>query len=225
MIKKILAGSALLLLPTFATAADLPRRSMAVAPAPAYAPIFTWTGFYAGANAGYGWGKSKFSGSAAGSADVDGFLIGGQAGYNHQIDSFVVGVEGDLNWADVNGSVTCAVAVTCATKTDWLGSARVRAGFAVNNILFYGTGGFGFGGVDMSRTDGLNASSTRTGWTGGAGVEYGIDRNWSVKAEYLHYDLGKDTVSSLSAKTTIDAAKIGLNYRFGGFGGPVVARY
>ena len=77
MIKKILAGSALLLLPSIATAADLPRRSMAVAPAPAYAPIFTWTGFYAGANAGYGWGKSKFSGTAAGSANVDGFLVGG----------------------------------------------------------------------------------------------------------------------------------------------------
>lgn len=224
MIKKILAGSILCLLPTLAIAADIPRRSMAVAPAPAYAPLFTWTGFYAGANAGYGWGETKFGRSLIGAADVDGPVVGAQAGYNHQVGMVVMGLEGDLGWADVNGSVSCAVGIVCGSKTNWLGTARARAGFAANNILFYGTAGVAFGGLEIN-----GSSDVRTGWTAGAGVEYAIDSKWSVKAEYLHHDLGKNTynagVGPVSVSTTIGAAKIGVNYRFGGFGGPVVARY
>lgn len=222
MFKKILAGSVLLLAPAAALAADLPRRSAAVAPAPYAAPVFAWSGPYAGLNAGYAWGDSKLSSGRTGSADVDGWLAGAQLGYNHQIGSMVVGVEGDVNWADVNGSVVCAVGQTCSSKVNWLGSARARAGFAANNILFYGTGGFGFGGLKLQDTTGASNSDTRIGWAAGAGVEFAVDRNWSVKAEYLHYDLGKETFGAASAKTTVDAAKLGVNYRFGG---PVVARF
>jgi opacity protein-like surface antigen len=71
MFKKILAASALSLLPTLALAADLPRRSMAMAPSPVAAPLFTWTGFYAGANAGYGWGETRFGRTYSGKTDVD----------------------------------------------------------------------------------------------------------------------------------------------------------
>lgn len=224
MFKKILAASALCLLPALAVAADLPRRSMAVAPSPAYAPLFTWTGFYAGANAGYGWGETKFGRSLPGTADVDGPIVGAQAGYNHQVGMVVMGVEGDLGWANVKGASVCASGVFCGSKADWLGSARARAGFAANNILFYGTAGFAFGGLATT-----GSSDVRTGWTAGAGVEYGVNSNWSVKAEYLHHDFGKNNYSvganPVSASTTIGAARIGVNYRFGGFGGPVVARY
>jgi len=222
MFKKILAGSALLLAPAAALAADLPRRSAAVAPAPYAAPVFAWSGPYVGLNAGYASGSSKLSSGRSGSADADGWLAGAQLGYNHQVGSFVFGAESDLNWADVNGSVICAAAQTCSAKVNWLGSARARAGFAANNILFYGTGGFGFGGLKLNDTTGASSSDTRVGWAAGAGLEYAIDRNWSVKAEYLHYDLGKATFGSASAKTTVDAAKLGVNYRFGG---PVVARF
>lgn len=223
MFKKILAVSALIIAPVAASAADLPRRSAAVAPAPYAAPVFAWSGFYAGLNGGYAWGDSKFSAGRTGSADLDGWLAGAQLGYNHQVGSFVLGAEGDLNWADLSGSAVCHTAPqTCSSKVNWLGSARARAGFAANNILFYGTGGFGFGGLKLRDTAGASASETRVGWSAGAGVEYAVDRNWSVKAEYLHYDLGKETFGSASAKTTVDAAKLGVNYRFGG---PVVARY
>jgi outer membrane immunogenic protein len=223
MFKKIIAVSALLLAPAAASAADLPRRSAAVAPAPYASPVFAWSGFYAGVNAGYGWGDSKFSAGRTGSAETDGWLAGGQLGYNHQMGSFVLGAEGDLNWADVSGSAVCQTAPqTCSSKLNYLGSARARAGFAANNVLFYGTGGFGFGGLKLSDTTGASASEMRVGWTAGAGMEYAVDRNWSVKAEYLHYDLGKETFGAASAKTTVDAAKLGVNYRFGA---PAVSRY
>jgi outer membrane immunogenic protein len=223
MFKKILAGSVFLLAPAAASAADLPRRSAAVAPAPYAAPVFAWSGPYAGVNAGYAWGESNFSSGRTGGADMDGWLAGAQLGYNHQMGSFVLGLEGNLNWADVNGSAVCSLAPqTCSSKVNWLGSARARAGFAANNILFYGTGGFAFGGVKLTDTAGASNSDTRVGWAAGAGVEYAIDRNWSVKAEYLRYDLGKETFGSASAKSNVDAAKLGVNYRFGS---PVAARF
>ena len=85
-----------------------------------------------------------------------------------------------------------------------------RGWLSANNILFYGTGGFGFGGVDMTRTGGLSGSNTRTGWTGGAGVEYGIDRNWSVKAEAIKpAGMAKIPIPS-KARTTVSARPMGV---------------
>jgi outer membrane immunogenic protein len=218
MFKKILAASALSLLPTLALAADLPRRSMALAPSPVAAPLFTWTGFYAGANAGYGWGETRFGRTYSGKTDVDGPTVGAQLGYNHQVGMVVMGVEGDLGWANVKGASTCTAggaSPSCASSADWLGTARARAGLAANNILFYGTAGLALGGIKTT-----GSSDVRTGWTAGAGVEYGVDSKWSVKAEYIYQDFGKNAydigVNSVSARSTIGAAKIGVNYRFGG---------
>jgi outer membrane immunogenic protein len=218
MFKKILAASALSLLPTLALAADLPRRSMALAPSPVAAPLFTWTGFYAGANAGYGWGETRFGRTYSGKTDVDGPTVGAQLGYNHQVGMVVMGLEGDLGWANVKGASTCTAggaSPSCASSADWLGTARARAGLAANNILFYGTAGLALGGMKTA-----GSSDVRTGWTAGAGVEYGVDAKWSVKAEYIHQDFGKNAYdvggNSVSARSTIGAAKIGVNYRFGG---------
>ncbi len=89
----VLGGSAL----STASAADLPRRSPAYIP-PAYVPLFTWTGFYAGINGGYGFGDSKGSGKAL-AGSPDGGLVGGTVGYNYQYQQLVVGLEGDADFA------------------------------------------------------------------------------------------------------------------------------
>src|SRR3712207_2520306 len=109
--KKILLSSvALLGLTAGAMAADLPSRR---APAPVFSavPVFTWTGFYVGVNAGVGFSNNDDDGivfgadTIFGDSDDDASFIGGaQAGYNYQIGSFVVGVEGDLQWADFGGT-------------------------------------------------------------------------------------------------------------------------
>lgn len=103
--KKILIAGALALIAAPALAADLPRRSGAVAPAPVYAaPIFTWSGFYVGAQAGYGWGKDKYGVSLPSVQNFklspDGVLGGVHAGYNWQSGAFVYGLEGDIEYAN-----------------------------------------------------------------------------------------------------------------------------
>ncbi|MFD2222462.1 outer membrane protein, partial [Microvirga arabica] len=100
--KKILLSSvALLGLATGAVAADLPSRRAAPAPMIAAVPVFTWTGFYVGVNAGYGWSNDDFDSVDLADEDDDGGFVGGaQVGYNYQIGSFVVGLEGDIQYAD-----------------------------------------------------------------------------------------------------------------------------
>src|SRR6478609_8294673 len=107
--KKILLSSvAFLGLATVASAADLPMRQAPPAPFIAAVPIFTWTGFYVGAQAGYSWGDNNNGFGIANSnvAFVGGtpFVVGGHVGYNAQFGQFVVGVEGDLEWSDLGGS-------------------------------------------------------------------------------------------------------------------------
>ena len=115
------------------------------------------------------------------------------------------------------------------------GTARVRAGYAVNNLLFYGTGGYAAAGVDAgiknlaTNATIFSSSSTRSGWVGGAGLEWGFAPNWSSKFEVLYTKFdNKGFVTALgdgsrSAVTLDDYLfRFGINYRFGG---PVVARY
>jgi outer membrane immunogenic protein len=117
-----------------------------------------------------------------------------------------------------------------------LGTARVRAGYAVDNLLFYGTGGWAGAGVDAGIKNLANnatvfsSSSTRNGWVAGAGLEWGFAPNWSTKFELLYtkFDdkgfvtaLGDGTRSAVTLDDYI--FRVGINYRFGG--GPVVARY
>lgn len=203
-----------------ANAADMPRRA-APAPvykAPAYAP-YNWTGFYAGVNAGYGWGDSSFSGvGGTGGFDVDGGLIGGQLGYNWQMGRAVFGLETDLDWSNVKGSAACGV-VNCETKNTWLGTTRGRIGYAFDRVMPYITGGAAYGNVKASSALG-SADDTRFGWTLGAGAEFAIAGPWTAKVEYLYADLGDFTCNTCTAtppanveyKTNI--VRAGLNYRF-----------
>ncbi|HXY89608.1 MAG TPA: outer membrane protein [Xanthobacteraceae bacterium] len=200
-----------------ADAADL-RHSPPQYPVKApIAPVFDWTGFYAGINAGYGWGRSRydFGLPGANALDVNGGLVGGTVGYNYQIGQTVLGIEGDVDWQNVKGSTAC-VAGVCQTKSDWLSTVRGRLGYAVDRFMPYVTGGAAFGDVKAT-TPGLGSQSdTRTGWTVGGGTEYAFAPNWTVKAEYLYVDLGKFNcgVCGANVKFNENIVRAGLNYKF-----------
>ena len=222
------AGFALAAIAQTAFAADMPPgRYMPPPRAPAYVPFFSWSGFYVGANAGYGFGKSNWtnplSGVTTGDFDVSGALIGGTIGYNMQLGSWVFGVEGDIGWSNIKGSSTSAVCfATCTTTNDWLGTVRGRVGYAFDRFLPYFTGGAAFGDIKASNTTGTTSfTSAQVGWTAGGGLEYAFFGNWSAKIEYLYVDLGKagcDTVCifaspfDVSLKTNV--VRGGVNYKF-----------
>jgi outer membrane immunogenic protein len=201
-------------------AADLQRRYEPVvtkAP-PIVAQVYNWTGFYIGVNGGGGWGRSDYT--QTGNFDLSGGLVGGTAGYNWQTGSWVFGLEGDLDWSNINGNTFLGCVPGCKTTNNWLGTARARVGYAFDRILPYVTGGLAVGEVQAD-VDGINvATNTNTGWTAGAGVEYAITNNWSVKAEYLYVDLGNfncgvvcgGNPDNVSFRSHI--ARGGINFRF-----------
>ncbi len=214
-----------------ALAADLtppppppPRAPATYVPAPA--PVFSWTGIYLGINGGYGFGTTDWTPPPpASSFNANGFLVGGTVGGNYQMGSFVLGLEGDWDWSNLNGSASCgkpgAPPATCETKSDWLGTARGRAGWAWDRILFYGTGGAAFGDLQAGKGALPFASATEIGWTAGAGIEAAITPNWTAKVEYLYVDLGNLScpaascggVDTVSLKENV--VRAGVNYKFG----------
>jgi outer membrane immunogenic protein len=206
-----------------ANAADLARRQMPVK-APMYtAPVYNWTGFYAGINGGGAWGTSNWSNAlGASSFNANGALIGGTAGYNWQMGSAVFGVEGDIDWSSIKGSgpTTCVVG-GCETKNNWLGTFRGRLGYAFDRVLPYVTGGLAVGDIKANTALG-SASETRAGWTAGAGVEAAITGPLTAKIEYLYADLGSmncaTTVCGGAAATNVNyhanIVRAGLNYHF-----------
>jgi outer membrane immunogenic protein len=217
--KMRLALAALLLTSTSAFAADLAPQSVEPAAPVAVAPVYNWTGFYAGLHAGalIGQGKldaAKFSGA--------GFIGGVHAGYNAQFDGgFVVGLETDLDYSSFskNKTVTDGDVVTRAKfKNEWDGSTRARVGYAFDNILPYLTGGVAYGDQKVSVAGVGSNSDTRVGWTAGAGVEYAIDQNWIVRGEARYIDLGDKTVSlgGTRHKVKFDGTNLnlGVSYKF-----------
>jgi outer membrane immunogenic protein len=141
------AIAALVLGTTAGSAADLPMK----AKAPPLEAIYDWTGFYIGISGGGSLGQSTHIDRATGLGDTIGYnvkggLVGGTLGYNWQMGPLVVGLEGDISWVGEYGShiddgLAGDLAFQSFTKETWLGTARGRLGYAVNNLLFYGTGG------------------------------------------------------------------------------------
>jgi outer membrane immunogenic protein len=293
-VKKLLLASisAFIFGSGMADAADMSVKAL-----PAIAPVAGWTGFYAGANAGYAWGRSSsnsssdcpvsgavrlgywcdatfFPAGAGNSAVVgaqgsgpfssQGFVGGGQAGYNWQRGPWVFGGEIDIQSFHLSGSRTggapypvsgagASFVETATATTNWLLTARARAGWTVSNALLYLIGGLavtdlrtGFSFADNSAFAFLtnatgNASSVeaKVGYAVGAGTEWMLPKNWSIKAEYLYVSFGSVQVATLvsnpsfggtgasntvttSANLNAHIARVGVNYHFGG---PVVARY
>jgi outer membrane immunogenic protein len=209
--KKILLSSvALLGLASGAMAADLPSRR-APAPIIAAVPVFTWTGFYVGVNAGYGWNANDSITVGGVRFDLDdegGFVGGAQAGYNYQIGSFVVGLEGDIQYADFGGDDRFdfdndGIADDDFNNSDWFGTVRARAGVAFDRALIYATGGFAF-------------ADDATGWTVGGGLEYAFTNNLSAKVEGLYVNLDQDdNFLGIDNDAEFGVVRAGLNFRFG----------
>ncbi len=256
-----------------AVAADLAARPSTKAPALIPAPIYNWTGFYIGANAGYGFSdrdtitttgqvlanvNNVIGGARPGSVNLnrDGFVGGGQIGYNWQTSpNFVFGLEADIQYTDFNRSVAVATFPlggnvaslnnTFSSRMEYFGTVRGRLGYTWGATMLYATGGLAYGEVRNTAnffgpTGNLQFSGSnsdiRTGYTVGGGIEHMFTPNWSVKAEYLYYDLGSNLINvnvipgSGGGGTGYDSrfrndghiVRAGLNYKFGG---PIVARY
>jgi outer membrane immunogenic protein len=249
MKKFLLATVALVALSSAASAADLAARPYTKAP-PMIAAIYDWSGFYIGANGG--WGQAHRNPHITvlgtdvnlGSHDADGGTIGGQIGYRWQASQWVFGVEAQGNWADFSGSHNLTVGgvpipgTIGRSKLESFGLFTAQLGYAWNNALLYVKGGAAVTdnkyNVDVFGVNVLR-SGNDTQWGGvvGVGLEYGFAPNWSVAVEYDHIfqdnrDVGFNAVPgggfvlNANIRGDVDLVTARVNYRFGG---PVVARY
>ena len=200
-----------------------------------------WTGAYVGGNVGYGVARNAGVQTFVLPNDQltiapDGVVGGAQAGYNWQVSSVVLGLEGDFQWSGQKDTICRLCQPTLGTLTQnftqelsWLATARGRLGYAAGPALFYVTGGAAFGEIKTTinqQSPPLNQTSqfngTKTGWTIGGGIE----------AEYLYVDLGNVTYTvtqpgfgplTLATDVRDHVGRVGVNYKFGS--GPVVAKY
>jgi outer membrane immunogenic protein len=231
-----------------AFAADLPARTYTKAPA-YVAAIYDWSGFYIGANGGWGtshkcWDATAVPGSfREGCHDASGGVAGGQIGYRWQSSALVFGLEAQGDWADLRGSNPSANFgdVTNRSKINAFGLFTGQVGYAWNSALLYVKGG---AAVTSDKYTGLTTSTgaafdtakeTRWGGTAGVGLEYGFAPNWSAAIEYDHLFMGTRSNGftsiappvGLSTRTDrigqeVDLITARINYRWGG---PVVAKY
>jgi outer membrane immunogenic protein len=212
--------------------------------APPPLAFYDWTGCYLGAEGGGIWGTTRHDAANSGALTgqtitndfaVSGSLIGGTVGCNIQRGNFVFGVENDLSWTNASGSAYDVPPfdpfTLSETKQNWLDTLRGRAGIGWDRWLGYITGGAAFTGTSASVCNSLGCvddSQTRTGWTIGAGVEYSVLDNWTVKVEYLYANFGTaryvDPAVALPGGFTAvtrdvplseSIARVGINYKFG----------
>ncbi len=232
-----------------ASAADLAARPVYTKAPPMMAAAYDWSGFYIGANGGWGsshncWDATTAAGAfvgAEGCHNSTGGTAGGQVGYRWQASQWVFGLEAQGNWADLTGS-TANLALaggTLSSKMDAFGLFTGQVGYSWNNVLLYAKGGaavtdrnFWFD-IALGRPP---ASSTgdQTRWspTVGAGLEFGFYQNWSLGIEYNHIFEDRHNATFVTpAGVAFPGSRTGgdtdmvlgrLNYRFGG---PVIGKY
>lgn len=214
---------------------------------PLAAPAFSWAGCYIGANGGVASVSISqrntvpgFETDATKGRDLGG-TAGAQIGCNYQYSpSFVLGIEGDINFVDVGrrkrfdlDTANEDITGTHATRLHWLATVRGRLGFVADRTLFFVTGGLAVGevktrvnAVEEETSDVYRKSDngTRTGWTAGFGVEHAFTNKISIKAEYLHFDLGRERfnvsvgllasdVLRISSRVSGDIVRIGVNFK------------
>ena len=207
-------------------AAVLMTAGSAMAADVAMAPVYDWTGFYVGANAGYGFGGDDKvgvnPGGNVGDLKIHGIFGGVQGGYNYQMNSIVLGIETDIQLSNVSDNDTGGRLISSSSDVNYFGTLRGRAGVAFDKALIYGTGGLAYAGVDYSVQPplggGLKDQYTEVGYTVGGGLEYAFDDVWTMKAEYLFIDLGHRKISNGAVSTvatpSFQTVRIGVNYRF-----------
>ena len=171
-------------------------------------------------------------------AEPDGVIGGGQIGYNYQWNWLVVGAEADFQGSDMEGSKTTGPFDNIAgvpqtdsflftrERTDWFGTVRGRIGFTPwCRLLVYGTGGLAYGDVHYAAdsvyfpggatfTHPASFDRTNVGWTAGGGLEYALTRHWSIKAEYLYYDLGDHGATGVEFQNGVAAPAFAVHYNW-----------
>jgi outer membrane immunogenic protein len=208
-----------------------------------------WTGFYIGVTAGYGGGNLDWtdqpeledmdqSVTTQVNKDQSGFIGGGELGFNYQWHWLVLGAEGTFAYSDIQAHSAKELTDepnVYDTRIDSQGTLAGRVGVAWNKVLFYGKGGAAFvnqryswlhGDNESELVDTFKTDETRVGALVGVGIEYMINCNWSVKAEYNHFFLGQETISGTRIDDGIgepesydvdldqDSFQFGLNYKF-----------
>ncbi len=195
-----------------------------------FIPPPLWQGFYIGGFAGVGWSSAETSGdliilSSSGVVPVStlngsGFYGGAQLGYNFQFGRFLYGIEADLGGLDTGSSVavtnaSLAKVLQIDSSGGFYGDITARAGILFGNALFYGKAGWAFFTGDVRLSDPSGAvnldSNSFTGWTVGAGVEYMVAPDWTIKGEYQYFDLSNDG-GNLGSTITANTLKIGFNW-------------
>jgi outer membrane immunogenic protein len=255
--KKILLATVALIATAIAapaSAADLAAQPYKAAPIAA-PMMYDWSGFYIGANGGYGWSRQCIDitalnnvafGFAEGCKDAGGGIVGGQVGYRWQAGNWVFGVEAQGDWANLrNDHVSLFNAAnTWKSNINALGLFTGQLGYAVNNVLLYVKGG---AAVANQRFDIFNtatgiglAQAERSRWGGvvGVGLEYGFAPNWTAGIEYDYLFRTSDgntyltpalapAITSISANTSTDVSMITgrVSYKFGGYFSPLTGRY
>jgi outer membrane immunogenic protein len=218
MHKTVIGGIAALVLAAEANAGDLPLYPGScggqpcppayppLPPPPPVPPLYPyWCGFYVGANVG--WQSGVLSNSSARPSGVE---AGFQAGYLWQFGQWVAGWESDFQFSSAEDSFAIF-----RFSNPWFGTVRGRGGIAFDDLLFYGTAGlaFGRGRIDVAN---LSEVNTHIGWAAGAGVELGLSRNWSVKAEFLRVDLSGEPflLTGLNHGLSSNVFRVGVNFHF-----------
>jgi outer membrane immunogenic protein len=230
-----------------AVAADLAARPYTKAP-PMVAAVYDWSGFYIGANGGWGssrncWDFQPLAGGtfSEGCHDSSGGTVGGQLGYRWQAGTWVFGLEAQGNWADFKGSnvSTLFPLLRNESRVDAFGLFTGQVGYAANNVLFYVKGGAAVTSSEYrSFVVGTNAlaaitgDDTRWGASVGVGLEYAFAPNWSFGVEYNHLFMQDRTYAFTAPgggllfneriSQDVDLVTARVNYKFGG---PAVGRY
>ena len=216
-----------------AHAADFAMKAM-----PVQDPVWSWTGFYLGGNAGAGWGTTETNltsisapgigvipiGLAVAQNSRSGFLGGGQLGYNYQTGWVVVGIQADIDALAVKGTTPCIIVFSCTSSSNWLATASARVGGVVGDrTLVYIKGGGAWlntqqtlsiggglgGGLGAGTGPLTSATSTATGALLGLGAEYMFSQHWTGFIEYDYMEFGAKSVSfPLSAVIPVAGAAI-----------------
>jgi outer membrane immunogenic protein len=241
-----------------ALAADLPIKSEA----PYVEPRFSWTGCYVGGHVGGGAGSKAMTdpvqlvqdsliapGTTAGvttaTTSPTGAVIGGEIGCDYQFSSnVVVGIEGTASGTTMKGSAQVGLpagvpgdVALVQANNDFLASVTGRIGYAFDNILIYGRGGFAVAGDKYDVSGGtfngggpfhFQGVDNRYGYVVGGGLDWAFTRHWSANVEYDYYGFGNgnilmtDQFSGLTGvvnvKQSVQVIKVGFNFHIGGSG-------
>lgn len=230
----LVAFGALLAASTAAKAAD--AIVYEEAPVAVVENAYNWSGVYVGVIGGGSFGDMRHDFDYLGTdgslkTSASGAFVGGQVGYDWQFDKFVVGAVADIAWSNHKSRVDLNLFpgtpfeenLEAKSQLDYLGTVRARLGYAAfDRGLIYAHGGWAYGRVKTSISDGFDTISeknNKNGYTVGAGVEYAFTQNMSFQTEYAYTDLGRDSVynfngDAINNDTKFHSIKAALNWRF-----------